>query len=103
MTKSKLELISDHADFGAINEALIALRDDVKKDMANLKEQILEEGRHEAKFLKKKVRESYDDFHDYSARNLDLLESKVKSNPTQSVALAFAAGIIASFLLGRRS
>ncbi|MEZ0261820.1 MAG: hypothetical protein ACAH80_12480 [Alphaproteobacteria bacterium] len=30
------------------------------------------------------------------------LEKRIKKNPGQSVAIAFAAGLLASFLLGRR-
>jgi ElaB/YqjD/DUF883 family membrane-anchored ribosome-binding protein len=102
MTKGKLEVIDNHADLGAINEALRTLRDDVKKDMANLKDQIVEEGRHEAKYLKKRAREGYEEVQDMGLRSLGDLEKRVKANPTQSVALAFAAGIVASVLLGRR-
>jgi ElaB/YqjD/DUF883 family membrane-anchored ribosome-binding protein len=34
---------------------------------------------------------------------LDKMETHVKSKPSQSMAIAFAAGLVASFLLSRRS
>ena len=43
-----------------------------------------------------------DDMKDAGTDSLAKLEAGIKANPGQSVAIAFAAGIVASFLFGRK-
>jgi ElaB/YqjD/DUF883 family membrane-anchored ribosome-binding protein len=43
------------------------------------------------------------DLKESSKVTLDKMETQVKSKPSQSVAIAFAAGLAASYLFGRRS
>jgi ElaB/YqjD/DUF883 family membrane-anchored ribosome-binding protein len=52
--------------------------------------------------LKVKTQENVANFQDYSRDQLEIVEKEIKAKPAQSVAIAFGAGLLASFLLSRR-
>ncbi len=49
------------------------------------------------------VRHRMDDLRTSGTDTLEKVESRIQSRPAQSLAIAFVAGLLASFLLGRRS
>jgi len=49
------------------------------------------------------VRDRVGDLQTSGTDTLEKIEYRIKSKPAQSVAIAFAAGLLASFLFGRRS
>ena len=52
--------------------------------------------------LKARTQANIADFQDYSRDQLKVVEKEIKAKPAQSVAIAFGAGLLASFLLSRR-
>ena len=48
------------------------------------------------------IRNQISDLKETGADTLAKIEKRIKSKPGQSVAIAFTAGLLASFLLGRR-
>ncbi|MAS87272.1 MAG: hypothetical protein CMH30_04760 [Micavibrio sp.] len=83
--------------------------DDIKKDLTSLKkdtiklaEHVKKDGATQASHLKEVVSEQADHLQDMGKSQLKNLEKQVKAKPAQSVAIAFAAGVLTSILLGRR-
>ena len=102
MTK-KLELAAsnestDPADLSVVREDLQTL----KTDVVALVEHLKEEGMNETEYLKRRAAHQLEHAQEAGGRGLKELEQKVVARPVQSVAMAFAAGILASLFLGRR-
>lgn len=94
--------------------------EDIRDDIKSLKDSILTlskhveaDGKMTAAELKTKAQDNLDDlktkaqenianFQDYSRDQLKVAEKEIKAKPAQSVAIAFGAGLLASFLLSRR-
>lgn len=84
--------------------------DELKEDLASLKKHVSEltaslkqDGVAEAEKLSAKAKEKLGDLKDRGQQGLHSLEDRVKEKPGQSVAIAFAAGFLASMLLRNRS
>jgi ElaB/YqjD/DUF883 family membrane-anchored ribosome-binding protein len=82
---------------------------DIRKDIDSLKSNVVGLARHlrdigadKAQVVASSVRDQADVLKATGAEALDKAEDKVRAAPAQSVAIAFAAGILASYLLGRR-
>ena len=79
---------------------------DIKDDLTSLKTDIAKLYRHVYKDGGKQVKEfannKIGEVQDASRESLKKLEKRVTDKPTQSIAIAFAAGIVASILLGRK-
>ena len=73
----------------------------LKADLASLSKDMRAEGRITATNLKDKAQENITQLQDYSRDQLKNVESEIKAKPAQSVAIAFAAGAILSFLFRR--
>lgn len=83
--------------------------DGIKDDIDSLKNNIVELTKHikvdakkETKELKKAAANQIEGLRDTSLEQYERLEKQVKAKPGQSVAIAFAAGVVASMLVGRR-
>ena len=94
--------------------------DNIREDLKSLKDNVLvlskkveAEGKLTAAELKEKARENMtelkakaqtkiSDLQNYSAEQLKSVEKEIRNKPAQSVAIAFGAGLLASFLLSRR-
>ncbi len=83
--------------------------DDIREDLESLKhnvvdlsKQIKNDGLAQTQELKKAALKQVDHLKDASGKQLKNVETHVKEKPAQSLAMAFAAGLVASFLFGRR-
>ncbi len=83
--------------------------DNIKKDIYTLKADVVELGRTVQSEGLKKIEEATSELQDKidnlkreGSDELDKLQEYVKSNPSQSVAAAFLAGAVLTFLLSRR-
>jgi len=80
--------------------------EDIKEDLTSLKNDIAKLYGHVYKDGGKQVKEfASDQIHraqDAGRDGIKKLEHQVTSKPAQSVAIAFAAGVVASFLLARK-
>ena len=96
-------------DMENIREDLKSLKDHIQ----SLSKQVEADSKLTAAELKMKAKENLDDFttkaqkniahfQDYSREQLGNVEKEIKAKPAQSVAIAFGAGLLASFLLSRR-
>ena len=74
----------------------------LKSDVADLGRQATQEGKKRLNEKASQVQDRVSDLKALGEKEFSGLKSYVSENPGQSVAYAFAAGLIASFLLGRR-
>lgn len=81
----------------------------IKQDINNLKEDavelahhVKEHGVYQADALKGRATDAYEELLNEGLSEFQKLEKRVMEKPGQSVAIAFAAGILTSFLMGRR-
>ncbi len=104
---------SPHANLSIIKEDLEVLKDDMVEDGTKLFQDIKEQSMLATKDVQRKTRQQIAELRSQIAElesaaedslhsGLGKLERHVKSRPTESVALAFAAGIVASLFLSRR-
>jgi len=75
------------------------LKENVVGLARSLKETSVDKAHVAADYVNNRV----EDLKYSGADALKKIETRIKEKPSQSVAIAFAAGILASFLLGRRS
>jgi ElaB/YqjD/DUF883 family membrane-anchored ribosome-binding protein len=81
----------------------------IKKDLSSLKANTVGLARHvqadgveQAAALSEKTQDLVARLKEKSATEFHKIEDQVRAKPGQSIAMAFAAGIVASFLFGRR-
>ncbi len=86
-------------EMAEIREDLDALRHNV----VSLTRHVKAEGSAQAEDFKVAALERFAAMRDTGKEQLKSAEQRVKARPVQSVAVAFAAGVVASYLLGRRS
>ena len=91
-----------------VDKTVVSL-DNIKKDIYTLKTDIVELGRTVQSEGLKKIEEAtidlqdkIDDLKSQGSDEYDKVQAYVKANPTQSVAIAFAAGILLTFITGRK-
>jgi len=75
----------------------------IKENVVGLARTIKDSSADKAHDAADYVRGRLDDLTVSGTDTLERLESRIKAKPAQSVAIAFTAGLLASFLLGRRS
>jgi ElaB/YqjD/DUF883 family membrane-anchored ribosome-binding protein len=75
----------------------------IKENVVGLARTIKDSSTDKAHDAADYVRHRLDDLTVSGTDTLERLESRIKAKPAQSVAIAFTAGLLASFLLGRRS
>ena len=94
----------------AAGESFDDLREEIREDFDSLKGNVVGIARNLRDVSAESARAAsdyaaarVDDLREASADTMKKMEGRIKSRPGQSVALAFAAGVVASYLLGRRS
>jgi len=75
----------------------------IKENVVGLARSIKDSSTDKAHVAADYVRDRLDDVTASGTDALGRIESRIKEKPAQSVAIAFTAGLLASFLLGRRS
>lgn len=75
----------------------------IKENVVGLARSIKDSSTDKAHDAADYMRDRLDDLQYSGTDALKKIESHIKAKPTQSVAIAFTAGLLASFLLGRRS
>lgn len=83
--------------------------EEIREDLDSLKSNIFELTKHvkaetgvRTELLKKGVIGQVASLRSSGVAQFEKLEGQVKAKPTQSLAIAFASGVIVSYLLGRR-
>ncbi len=82
---------------------------DIKSDLDSLKSNVVEltnhiknDGAAQSQVLKKAALKQVGEIKKGGEKQLKLVEGRVREKPVQSLAAAFAAGLFASLILGRR-
>jgi ElaB/YqjD/DUF883 family membrane-anchored ribosome-binding protein len=75
----------------------------IKENVVGLARNIRDSSADKAHVAADYVRDRMDDMQSSGTDTLKKIESRIQSRPAQSIAIAFGAGLLASFLLGRRS
>lgn len=83
--------------------------DDIRNDLDSLKNSVIEltqhikrDGATQTQILKEKAKMQIEDLKETGQAQIEQVEKRVQEKPAESIAIAFAAGLAASFLLGRR-
>jgi ElaB/YqjD/DUF883 family membrane-anchored ribosome-binding protein len=84
--------------------------DELKEDLAALKKHMSEltaslkrDGIDEAEKIGAKAKEKLGELKDHGSQGIEKIEDRVREKPGQSIAIAFAAGFLASMLMRNRS
>ena len=77
--------------------------DALQENVVGLVQHAKDVGNNKAQQVADYVQEQADNLRLSSTNALARVEDRIRAKPGQSVGIAFAAGILASFLLGRRS
>lgn len=75
---------------------------EIKEDAIVLARNIGDVATHKAQDATKYVQGQFDELKSTGEDSLKKVESRIKAKPGQSIAIAFTAGLLASYLLGRR-
>lgn len=89
----------------AIKEDAHSIKEDlraIKDDSISLARDLKQDGMEAAKSVSNDVKDKMEGLKAQASTQLKTLEKEVKNRPLQSMAIAFAAGALASILLGRR-
>lgn len=87
------------------NDVKETAREDIaalKKDATELGKHLHEEGKRQVMEAKDYVVDRLSQLQDVGRHQMEVIEDRVKHKPGQTLAFAFAAGILASYLFGRR-
>ena len=95
MTKSA----ENYPEIDELRKDLAAL----KKHMSELTDSVKRDGVEEAEKIGTKAKEKLGELKDHGAQGLERIEDRVREKPGQSIAIAFAAGFLASMLMRNRS
>jgi ElaB/YqjD/DUF883 family membrane-anchored ribosome-binding protein len=102
MQPQKSDMNTLNSDGIALKSTLKNTAEDIKYDaksgLANMSHSLQDNA---SEYLAK-VEEKMTHMKDYGRHQMDRVETEVRANPAKSIAMAFGAGIIVSFLLGRR-
>jgi ElaB/YqjD/DUF883 family membrane-anchored ribosome-binding protein len=93
--KAKLHIKSDKRSFPEIKE--------IKENVVGLARNIRDVSNDKAHMAADYVLERASDLKDTGADTLHKFERRIKTKPAQSIAIAFTAGLLASYMFGRRS
>lgn len=75
----------------------------LKKHMSDLTASLKKDGAEEAEKIGAKAKEKLGELKDRGNQGIEQIEGRIKEKPGQSIAIAFAAGFLASMLLRNRS
>lgn len=81
--------------------------DDIKNDLNSLKDNVVEltrslNGSSKPEELKEAVMQRAEKLKQTGKDNIDTAATRIQDNPLSSIAMAFAAGAVISFLAGRK-
>tara|TARA_B100001971_G_C18003746_1_gene438683 strand:+ start:433 stop:717 length:285 start_codon:yes stop_codon:yes gene_type:complete len=83
--------------------------DDIREDLDSLKSNVVEltkhvqkDGKEQTKEVQKALTKQVETLQEESAKRLEGIKNHVREKPAQSIGIAFATGLVASLLLGRR-
>lgn len=76
---------------------------DIKENVVGLARNVRDASSDKAQALSDYLRSRMSDLKASGENSLERLEVRVRSKPGQSIAIAFTAGLLASYLLGRRA
>jgi len=83
--------------------------DDIREDLNSLRTNVVEltkhmkkDGNAQALHLADSLKEQISHARDLGSAQYKNIEKRVKAKPGQTLAMAFAAGLVASMLMGRR-
>ena len=85
-------------DMDAIRKDIESLRGNIEDLTRHMKN----EGAARMENVKDRVNDTISSYKETGMEKLESVERQVKEKPAQSMAIAFAAGMFASFLFGRR-
>jgi ElaB/YqjD/DUF883 family membrane-anchored ribosome-binding protein len=85
------------------NKELLLEAQNIKENVVGLARNIRDTSTDRVHVAADYVRDRVEDLKGSGADALDKIETRIKAKPAQSIAIAFGAGLLASFLLGRRS
>ncbi|MCF8466551.1 MAG: hypothetical protein K9G33_04055 [Sneathiella sp.] len=88
-----------HPEIDELKEDLASLKKHVSELMASMKQ----DGLEGAEKIGAQAKEKLGELKDRGRQGIQQVEDLVKENPGQSIAIAFAAGFLASMLLRKRS
>lgn len=88
-----------YPEINELKEELAAL----KKHMSELTASAKRDGVEESGKIREKAKEKLGELKDHGTQGLEKFEGRVKEKPGQSIAIAFAAGFLASTLMRKRS
>ena len=75
--------------------------DSLKSNVVELTQHVKQDGKVQGKALKKAANAQVKSLKDSTADSIGRIEDSVKEKPGQSVAIAFAAGLLTSFFISR--
>lgn len=88
-------------DLSNIREDLVTMKEHLKEDTSNLIRHSKEAGKEHVAIAEEKAKKAIDATREASREYYSEVETYVRKNPGQSIAIAFAGGILASLLLKR--
>jgi ElaB/YqjD/DUF883 family membrane-anchored ribosome-binding protein len=77
--------------------------DSLKTNVVGLARNLKDVGTDKVQVAAGYLRERVEDLKETSTDTMRMVEERIQSKPTQSIVIAFAAGVLASYILGRRS
>lgn len=87
------------------NKSVATLRHDIdaiKEDVSTLANHALEAGVKNASMLTEQAVDRFEDLKETSLKSYERVEKRIREKPGQSMAIAFAGGVLLSMLLGRK-
>jgi hypothetical protein len=75
----------------------------LQSDVANLAADIKKAGSDKAREAVSYVNEHIGSLKNSGTNTIENIENKIKSKPGQSIAIAFVAGVVTSYIFGRKS
>ncbi len=98
MPKAKTPTPTEYPEISDIREDLNSL----KTNVVELTKHLKKDGVAKADTVKDAAIDRYEDIAQSGKERVKDIERRVKQKPAESIAIAFAAGLVTSFLLGRR-
>jgi ElaB/YqjD/DUF883 family membrane-anchored ribosome-binding protein len=93
----------EKAKANALDKEIVTGIHDVKENVVGLVRNVRDASSQRTHVAGDYVRDRLDDLKVSGTNALRTAERRIQTNPGQSVALAFAAGLLARFLFGRKS
>ncbi len=96
--KETIDSNRDYTEIDAIKSDIASLRDNI----AGLTSHLKNDGKAQVRSAKETLSEKMTDYKRTGRDQINDIEERVREKPGQSVAIAFAAGLVASYLMRGR-